>query len=278
MEFTPFSQGYNYDPNVLIEDFPDYLLPHVKDWIIAVMSTAGIQAGNHLDHEFKKELEFLIRQVLPTQTVSFIAWWESQPQGICNLLTLMLQNYANQQQVVTLVELLRKNSSAYTAEPIAQKDEKELGGYILVKRVPDTVRQQVEVAARSDDLIRKAWIECYKMHPNYTEAVRLANDFIEGILRDKFWSERKIPYTVGQAINKIQANDSNFHFKGEKFVADKSKVISLLQGIANIRGIHTKGQGREPTADEAEFIVQTCIYLSTLFEPVQPLNSDSSSV
>ena len=62
--------------------------------------------------------------------------------------------------------------------------------------------------------------------------------------------------------------------KADTFIKDKSKVIALLQGIANIRGEHTTGEGREPTADEAEFIVSTAIYLYTLLESIAPTNNE----
>ncbi len=150
----------------------------------------------------------------------------------------------------------------------------DLGGYILVRRVPDAVKAQAEVAIKSNDLMRDAWNQCYKMPPDYTKAVRLTSDFVEGLLRDKFWSGRSKPYTVGQACQIFSKDDSFLHFKADTFIKDKSKVIALLQGIANIRGEHTTGEGREPTADEAEFIVSTAIYLYTLLESIAPTNNE----
>ncbi|MEI9913938.1 MAG: hypothetical protein WDN66_02960 [Candidatus Saccharibacteria bacterium] len=273
MDFQPFSQSYVFDPNVLIEDFPEYLLPHIINWVRAVMRTSDIGQSNNISSSFKREIEFRIRRTVPSQVVSFIASWVSSVEGTCDLLTLMLQNYASEAQVVQLKELLRVNSSAYTAEPTGSTGHIEgLGGYRLVRRVPEAVRQQAEPALSANDLMLNAWNECYKMPPDYTEAVRLANDFMEGLLRDKFWSGRTRPYTVGQVVAKFTQDDSGLHFKAESFLTDKTKVIGLLQGVANIRGEHTTGEGRNPTADEAEFVVQTSIYLYTLLEPIAPTN------
>ena len=273
MDFQPFTNSFAFDPDVLIEDFPDYLLPHVERWVRTAMHTSGIGVSNSINSTFKRDLEFRIRRIVPNQVGSFINSWTSNPGGTCDLLTLMLQNYASDVQVTELVDLLRVNSSAYTAEPTGRGSVDELGGYVLVRRVPEAVRQQAEIVLSASDLMRNAWNACYKMPPDYIEAVRLANDFMEGLLRDKFWSGRTRPYTVGQVVDKFEQDDSMLHFKAESFLTDKTKVIALLKGIANIRGEHTTGDGRNPTADEAEFIVQTSIYLYTLLEPVVPVGS-----
>jgi len=189
------------------------------------------------------------------------------------MLTMILQNYANASNAEDLKALLRAASSAYSVERLAGASDSDIGGFILVNRVPESERMQAQQALSANDILRDAYIDCYKVEPNYTDAVRKANDFIEGLLTRKFWTHRTATYSIHVAVQKFQADSTILRFKGDSFVDDKSKVIALLDGIARIRSEHTTGSGRAPTADEAEFVVQTAIYLHNLLEPIEPLDS-----
>lgn len=275
MDYTPFDNTYRFDPDIFIEDFPDYLMERVKRWILSTMRSSDITNGNALSRPFKDELELRLRVVLPVQVPSFVNFMTVDTAATCNMLTLLLQNYAQGEEAENLKTLLREASSAYTVEPMSDIDPEDIrGGHILVNRIPAAVREQAGLVLSSSDVMLRAWNACYKVEPDYVEAVSVANDFIEGLLRDKFWSGRSTTYSIAQAISQFERDETILHFKGDSFVTDKTKVIGLLEGIARIRGEHTTGAGRSPTPDEADYVVQTCIYLYSLFEPVIPTSNN----
>jgi hypothetical protein len=271
-DFIPFDEEFGVDPDLFIEDFPAYLMDKVKDWMRGTLRQRGYLINTNVSNAIVDPLEFRLRTNLSRNIGSFIAYFTVDTRTTRNFLSYLLQYHSTDVRADRLKTLLRDASSAYTIESLPDHDKgTSHGGFILVNRTSVAERMQAEAAISKSNLLKDAYIAAYKVQPDYSKAVRKSSDHVEGLLTNKFWNGRTTTYTVHQALEKFERDPNLLTFKGAAFVKDKTKVIALLDGIARIREEHTTGTGRAPTPDEAEFVVQTAIYLQNILEPVDPI-------
>lgn len=270
MSFKPFGETYDFSETPLIEDFPDYLLDPLVQWIHATLARRGLILDLQLNSnyhrvkkEFRHKLQLTFRERFSSEWPDFIREIASDRDLLCNFLAYLLQGYCRSDDADALEDILRQGSSAYTVTK-TKTDEDALTSYDLGWYVPKAVQQQAAEALSENDLLLNAWNDCYKIKPNYRRSVSTCADFLEGYLRDQYWHDEKRTPSLSTAIKRLQKDTSLLKFRGDTFVEDKVGLLKLLQGVAQIRGEHQTGTGREPTPAEAEYVLHTTIYIWNL--------------
>lgn len=275
MKFKPFSYKYDFKDEALIENYPNYLQKPITHWLrdLFQKNNLGYNRYNHLNSSitnlnssFVDRTQTLLREVFNSDFGEFVDKLFSDTELTTNFLALMLQNYARGLDAVRLEMILSDGGSAYKVEKTDKEaSESKEGVYDLVWRVPEAVTQQSEKALTNNQLLLEAWKQCYSRHPDYEKTVSKCCDFLEGYLGKTYFPEDPKPQ-LGKFINNFENNPKQLSYKGDSIVDPKSILTSLLKEASNIRGQHTEGQGREPTSDEAEFILHTTIYIWNLHD------------
>lgn len=271
MKFKPFGSKYVYDKAVLVRNFPDYMRPTIANWLYDVLRYSVIDENRYssyraINQSFQHSLHIEFRETFPNDWGDFIKFVFADDERLCNVLALCLQNYANKMQADYLEYVLSQGGSAYE---VACTDEKATeyakGVYDLSERVPTTIKTQSEAALTDNDLLLEAWNSCYSHNPDYEKVVSRACDFLEDFLGKIYFPKDPKPQ-LKKFIHAFEDDPSKLTYKGDALVEPKSTLTSLLREATNIRGQHTKGKGRKPTKQEAEFVLHTTIYIWNLHQ------------
>lgn len=274
MTFTPFDEEYQFDQNVLNEDFPPYLMPGVKAWIFKTLKNNGmfsgvIGRGQVLDN-FLHSLNRVLRTDIPSNDIYFFNTIKSDVRLFRNVLSYMLQKVANTQEANQLERILKEGSSAYAVEfehgsEIAGFRTKEsesifnIVGSRLVYRVSPIVKKQAQPVLNESILLAQAWDAHYGINPDDEKVVTRCTDAIAGIIKDTYFpgEERS---QLGTLVAKIRKQPTKYSFPADS-IYETVKLLDLMQDFSKIRGNHKTGTGRAPTHEEASFVLHFSIML-----------------
>ena len=84
-------------------------------------------------------------------------------------------------------------------------------------------------------------------------------------MRDKYEPSNTRPQ-IGKLIGDLKKAPQKLKYNGETVVADKTIILLLIDNIAQFRGLHTAGTGKIPKKEEAEFVLQTTIFIWNLHQ------------
>lgn len=276
-KFKPFSETYLFDDATLTEEFPPYLSEPVGNWMKGCMNYHSLiedrpdeifSSASHLTLGFRQSLQLDLRRTFPQKTNEFIYEVTGNMDLCRNVLAYILQKYCYDQQGSILETILRRGSSAYTVIRLKEEiGEYEKGFLDLGWYVPEIVKEEARELISSEKLLRNAWHDCYKLNPEPSACVSKCIDFLEGFLRDKYWPNEKRTPSIWEIIKRFNKDPDLLkllQFKGDSFLEDKTKILSLLVGTSKIRSEHTTGEGRDATPEEAIFVLHTTIYIWNL--------------
>jgi hypothetical protein len=266
IKFKPITEKYHFDDS-LVHDYPSYLRDSLTIWIKSVLMFNSVWHQDYgsewVDPTFVNELNLLFRETFPNNTDSFIYFIFQDTDRTTNILGLCLQNYATKQYALDLEKILSVGGSAFSVmiEPISNNYQTGIAN--LVQRVPMVVLDASEEALNSESLLKEAWIACYSKNPNYEKTVTRSVDVLEGLLRDKYFPKDLKP-VLTRFVKDLSSNHVLLSYKGDTLINPKSAVTDLAKEFITVRGQHTKGTGRIPTKEEAEFILHYVIFVWNL--------------
>lgn len=276
MKFKPFGAKYSFDSDALIRNFPGYFYGPIGDWLWKVLNSANVVDVNSLAYapshrryiksQFLNELQVNFREKFPHYWSEALPYIFENPGRTANILALCLQNFADQDDADELEQILSKGGSAYEVMK-TDKDASEYdrGPYDLMERVSPTVKKQAEVILNEDELMREAWNYCYSRNPDYEKVVSRSCDFLENFLGEIYFPKDKKPQ-LKKFVHTFEKRPSMLNYKGSSIVDPKNNLTDLLRNASDIRGQHTRGKGRKPTKEEAEFVLHTTIYIWNLHQ------------
>jgi len=275
MKFKPFSSKYDFSSTELIEDYPDYIAYPILQWLQNLidgsdLGTKRYVSGNvtGLKDTFVNDLNVILRRSFSTDWGSFANEVLSDNELTSNILALMLQNYCDLRGAARLEYILANGGSAFAVEKTDKSaSEYAEGVYDLVRRVSDTVRQASASALREDERIARAWGALYSRNPDYDKTVTECCDALEHLLRDRYEPDNVKPQ-LGMILKNLQAKPEKLSFKGSTLFDNKADLINLLSKATQIRGNHTAGTGRKPSAEEAEYVLHATIFVWNLHQGV----------
>lgn len=269
MNFEPFGKKYVFPKDVLVRNFPEYMRSALASWLYSVMRNEVIDEEFYdryieIKVGFQHLLQIELREMFPKDWREFLSYTFDDPDRTCNIIAICLQNFATKNDAASLEYILSGGGSAYeviSTNPEAADYQK--GNFNLAERVPPVVKQQADKLLSSNDIMQEAWNACYSHNPDYERVVSRSCDFLEGYLGKIYFPKDKKPQLT-KFIHDFEAKPENLSYKGCSVVKPKSMLTSLLKEASDIRGQHTSGKGRKPTQDEAEFVLQTTIFIWNL--------------
>lgn len=266
MNFEPFDSEFEFNKEVLSEDFKDYQLISIKSWLRETLkSTKKLSSNNvSLSNElFVLPLNEIFRQ---TFSPNFELFWDSivvNSKLFRNILSYVLQTSATEYQANKLERILGRTGSAY-AVSTSKKSQKIAQGISVNKnvskllyRVSKVTSEQAAPILNTNALIQEAWDAFYGLKPNYEKVTTRCTDALAGILRDKFYPDDKKPQ-LGKLLGQLISSPEKFSIPGET-IFDKEQFLRLMDNFTSIRGDHQTGTGRKPTKDEAKFVLHYTI-------------------
>lgn len=262
MKFKPFTKSFDFHESSLLDDFPEYLMVPVAHWIEKYLDERGWLYRGSIDSDFADNLRVHLRRNFPEGWREFIMEVLEDSETTTNLLALLIQNCNALDMAQELENILKIGGSAYKVEITVTKVNEHTRSYDyeFVHRVHQIVQDTAVKALSSNKMLRKAWNSCYRHNPDYPDTVRQCCDLLEHLLRDTYEPKNRTPQ-LGMLLKNLQAKPSKLSFKGDDLLANKETLINLVEKATTIRGGHTAGTGRSPTADEAEFILHATILI-----------------
>lgn len=276
MKFKPFGKKYSFDSGSLIKNFPRYFYDPIGNWLWKVLNSANVVDVNYsayaprhrkyIKSPFLDELQVHFREEFSQYWSETLPYIFENPNRTANFLALCLQNFADQDDADGLEQILSKGGSAYEVMKI-DKDASEYdkGVYDLMERVSPAVKKQAEVILEEDEIMREAWNFCYSRKPDYEKVVSRSCDFLENFLGGIYFPKDTKPQ-LKKFVHAFEKDPSKLSYKGSSIVEPKNKLTDLLKNASDIRGQHTKGKGRKPAKEEAEFVLHTTIYIWNLHQ------------
>jgi hypothetical protein len=158
MKFKPFGSRYVFKKDVLIRNFPDYMMPALAKWLLDVLKHDALQEDSLYDRYwlyqgFQHFLHIELREVFPQGWEDFIKFTLADADRTCNVLAICLQNYAKREHADYLEYVLSEGGSAYEVHKTnPQASDYEAGVYDLAERVPSAVKGQAKEALTQNDL------------------------------------------------------------------------------------------------------------------------------
>lgn len=267
MKFKPVTDKYSFDDS-LVHYYPEYLQVPLKSWIKKVLIIYGIwidSYGNgYLTEAFINDISLHFREQFPSQAEWFLNFIFEDTERVTNILGLCLQNYAFLGEANELEKILSVGGSAFAVMVDSSRPMNDPGISDLIVRVPSIVLQTSEDALSNESLIKDAWQACYSRNPDYDKTVSKSVDALEGLLRDKHFPLDKKP-VLTKFINDFVANPNVLYYKGNSLIKPKNALTDLGKEFITIRGQHTSGTGRQPTKEEAEFVLHYVIFFWNLY-------------
>ncbi len=271
MKFKPFGKKYDFDNSVLVRDFPVFMHNPLSDWIADVLNTTNgvVEIDSYYNYRYivssvHNNFQLILREKVPNKLHDFISFALEDSDRTANVLTLLLQNFADERDAQNLSKILEVSGSAYDVFK-SEKDASEYdkGAYILIERVDKIVNEVSKTALESSSLLSDAWKYCYSRSPDYEKTVTRVCDFLESFLGKIYFPNDPKPQ-LKKFIHSFEENPVVLAYKGDTIVTPKNLLTNLLKEVSNIRGQHTEGKGRQPTKDEAIFVLHTSILIWNL--------------
>ncbi len=257
---------------VLIKTFPDYLFGQLEKWFTLALRQEGylvIKQDEYcnnvlrLNDDFHDALCTIFEASCPEDWDKFLDFIKQDTEKTKHFIIFVISiiSYQKNDTINKLENILKRNGSAYkVAYNTKQQDFK------LKDRVSGIVENQSKKALSDNELLSQAWDKYYSSkNPDYDGVVKDCCSFLETFLGELYFPNDPRPQ-ITKFINDFKANPDKLKYKGCSIVEPKSNITSLLKNVADIRGDHTgeKGNGRYPTAEEAEFVLHTTIYIWNL--------------
>ncbi len=272
MKFKPIAKRYQFD-DVLSMTIESHLKEPIANWIYAVLKRKqalvepdGIYRNYpYITTQLKEILHVNLREVYPQKWGSFIEFVLSDNERTLVILQWCLNYFARSEEANDLEWALSNGGSAYAVEKV-NKDASEYveGVYDLVERVPEPVKAMAKEALSNSEQLLEGWRACYGKNPNYKETVQQSQNVLEELLRDNYLpSDKKAQ--LGKLIKDIRAGKT-LSYKGSDVVKQPNTLLELIQNIPEYRGMHTAGTGKNPTKQQAEYILHTTIYFWNLHQ------------
>ena len=272
MKFKPFGEKYAFADDVLNMGFPDFLHGPLKHWLFETLEysqaivTDGLYNKSWLAKPFRDNLQIIFRESFPEDWNEVVRFIFENASRTANFLTFCLQNFAIEENADSLEYILSQSGSGYEVV----KTNKSSGAYDrgvfeLIERVSPVVKSESKKALEENDLLSQAWHYCYSLKPDYEKVVISCQNFLEHFLRDAYDPNNTKPQ-LGKIIGDLKAKPSKLSYKGETAVINREVILSLIDQVPSLRGMHTAGTGRKPTKQEAEFILHTTIYIWNLHQ------------
>jgi len=267
MNFKPVTKKYNHSGDTLVEDIPGYMMRPISDWILNLLDESGIflrpdyNSEASVDKSLTNKLNVLFREHFPNTYKEFINFVFADADRIINFLAFCLQNLAYQNRAEELEQILADGGSAWAVMSTDKSGTNyQKGIYNLVSRVPEVVQTAASSALQGEELLREAWIACYSRNPDYEKTVSKCTDVLEGLFRNKYFPKDPKP-ALNRFVKDFDASPLQLIYKGSSIVDPKNLLTGLAKNFISIRGQHTKGTGRAPTKDEAEFVLHYSIFV-----------------
>lgn len=271
MKFKPFSEKYDYKEASLVAAFPEYMHVPVTRWLFEIMRYEVLEHDSYrgvfwLKDNFNDILNIELREKFPDDWNDFVSFAFSDNDRLCNILAFCLQNFANKEAADSLEYILSQGGSAYSVVKINKSAaDYTKGAYDLEYRVSKVIINQAEKTLNENELLQEAWHFCYSRKPDYEKVVTRCCDFLEGYLGKQYFPTDPKPQ-LKKFVHQLRENPKNLKYKGSSIVNPKSLPIDLLENATFVRGQHTQGKGRKPTKEEAEFVLETSIFIWSLHE------------
>lgn len=277
MKFKPFTQKYDFSNTGLTELYPSYIARPIGQWFLELADANNLAYNRNgalyggftdLNSDFTNRLGVLLCDTFPTDIDRFLAKMFDDSELTSNFLAILLQNFCNGSQAVRLEVILSDGGSAFAVEKTNKAaSEYAKGVYDLIKRVPEQVKSQAEVALSSDQLINEAWQAFYSRNPDYSKTVSKCCDALEGILRDQYEPKNARPQ-LSMLLKNLEANPNKLNFKGDSLLKNKTNLLALVEKATTVRGMHKNGTGRDPTPEEANYILNVTILIWNLHQQI----------
>jgi hypothetical protein len=267
MKFKPVTSKYVFDGEVLIKYYPEHLHIPVATWIKSVLLDAKkwkiereIYYNEYLENDFLNDLDIHFREQFPRKHEQFLPFVFQDDERTTNILALCLQNFARPSHARKLERILSTAGSGYAVMFTGDhKNEYNTGIADLVERVPDVVVEASEDAFNIEPLVKVAWQSCYSRNPDYSKTVIKCVDALEGVIKKTYFPKDTKP-TLGRYINDLAAAPEKLIYHGNSIVDPKNSLTDLAKKFIEIRGNHTSGTGREPTKEEAVFVLHYTVF------------------
>lgn len=262
MKFKPFTKTFNFQDEVLAGDFPEYLMIPVARWVGKYLEDRDWLRNEYLDADFVDNLRLHLRSNFPQDWREFLSEVFGDTDLTINFLALLVQNCHDPNFAYELESILKVGGSAYKVETTATKIDQYRTSYDyeFIHRIPQVVQDSASKALTTNQTLKEAWSSCYRHNPDYAEAVRKCCDLLEHLLRDTYEPKNKKPQ-LGMLLKNLRTKPSKLSFKGDTLLGNKDTLLLLVEQATTVRGGHTAGTGRSPTADEAEFILHSTILI-----------------
>ena len=264
MKFKPLSDKYEFD-DVLHMGIPVHLREPIENWMRETLKRkkllvqSGVYVKWFITDGFKESLHVNFRETYPRDWSPFAAYVFGDAERAITILQFCLSYLAHEKEANHLEHILRVGGSGYrvvkTNEDAGAYTE---GAYDLIKRVPEALDEAAKPALDQNQQLMEAWRSCYGVEPNYGNVVQQCQNVLEEVLRDDYLPNDKAPQ-LGKLIGDIEAGKI-MAFKGCDVPEDPNILLKLIDKIPGYRGMHTAGTGKDPSKDQAEYILHTTIY------------------
>ncbi len=275
MTFKPFGNKYNFSNEVLVKSFPEYLHDPIEGWtwkLLKGSNVAEVSSGyltntkRYIKESYVNHFQIIFREVFPQEWNQFAYFLFSDTDRLCNFLAYCLQNFADEDDAISLEYILSQGGSGYSVIKIEDNaSEYKKGVYDLVERVKEIVMAQSLSAINQNKEIMEAWVKCYGRDPDYEKVVTKCQNFLEDLLKNTYLHAESKPQ-LGKMIGTLRNTPNKLVFKGDTVIQNKSDLLSLINNVPIFRGIHTAGTGKVPTKSEAEYVLHTTIYFWNLHQ------------
>lgn len=272
-KFIPFGEKYKFNDGVLIKTFPEYFSESIERWLWDVLLRESIlYVGSDMDgippcivDSFKNKLQISFREIFPSEWRDFYAVVYGDTDRLTNFLAYCLQSFAYGPDADRLDLILSAGGSAYSTYKVDKKAGDFLkGNYNLTYRVPAMIQTIADKALKQNELLNNAWMHCYSRNPDYEKVVKSCQNFLEGFLRDLYEPKNTRPQ-LGKLIGNLKAS-KKLNYKGSAVLCDKNVILLLIDNMAQYRGMHTAGTGKNPGREEGEFFLHATIFIWNLHQ------------
>lgn len=270
--FEPFDEEYKFDPEILTEDFPKYMIDSIVAWSEALLNNRRmIVMRDKLSPTFLLPYDRVFRTNLDPHWAIVTTKLRSNLKFARNFISYLLQIYASEKEGEALERILAESSSAYTVEKSSEKVLLVQSGALstsitkmkLVYRVAAIVKKQSEMIISSNELLSEAWESHYGIPSDDEKTITRCADALAGLLRDQFFPTEKRTQ-LGTLISKIIQDPEDYSFPAST-IYNKEELLNLMSNFSKIRGNHKSGTGRTPTHEEALFVLHFSIMFFQLF-------------
>lgn len=272
MKFKPLSKKYQFN-DTLVMDFPSFMHQPIANWLEDLLTRKNLLVApdmlypgkRYITDAFREVLHVNLRESYPQAWGDFINHILTDTDRTLTILQWCLNYHANARDANNLEWLLSSSGSGYEVEKTDKEaSEYKEGIYDLIERVSTATKEAAKHALSQNEQLLTAWRACYGRKPNYKEVVQESQNVLEELLRDRYLPKDK-KAQLGKLIADIKAGKT-LSYKGSDVPTNPNTLLELVDQFPAYRGMHTAGTGKNPTKQQAEYILHTTIYLWNLHQ------------